>query len=81
MDFELRDTFDDQTFAERQAEAKAKLIVRMVQGTSALESQAVDSDTFQQMVKQTVHELMAGPRRKLWNPMQVSGDQSLVKPR
>ena len=69
MDFHLRADFDEQTFAERQAEEKARTIVGMVQGTSALESQAVDSGTYQQMVKQTVHELMAGPRGKLWNPM------------
>ena len=69
MDFNLTSASDEQAFAERQAETKAGLIVRMVQGTSALESQAVDSDTYQQMVEQTVHELMAGPRRKLWNPM------------
>jgi hypothetical protein len=69
MDFELKSTSDEQTFAERQAEAKARVIVRMVQGTSALESQGADSDTYQQMVRQTVHELMAGPRRRLWNPM------------
>jgi transcriptional regulator with XRE-family HTH domain len=69
MDFELRDACDEQTFAERQAETKARAIVGMVQGTSALESQAVDSETCQQMVKQAVHELMAGPRRKLWSPM------------
>jgi transcriptional regulator with XRE-family HTH domain len=69
MDFELISTVDEQTFKERQAETKAKVIVSMVQGTSALESQGVDSDTYQQMVKQTVHELMAGPSRKLWNPI------------
>jgi transcriptional regulator with XRE-family HTH domain len=69
MDFELKCTSDEQTFAEQQARAKAGVIVRMVQGTSALESQAVDSETRQQMLNQTVHELMAGPRRKLWNPM------------
>ena len=69
MDFELRSTSDEQAFAERQAETKAEVIVRMVQGTSALESQAVDSDTCRQMVSQTVHELMAGPRRRLWNPI------------
>jgi hypothetical protein len=69
MDFELRSTTDEQAFAERQARTKAEAIVRMVQGTSALESQAVDSDTYRQMVSQTVHELMAGPRRKLWNPI------------
>jgi transcriptional regulator with XRE-family HTH domain len=69
MDFELNSTSDDQAFAERQAQTKAEVIVRMVQGTSALESQAVDSDTYRQMVRQTMHELMAGPRRKLWNPI------------
>jgi transcriptional regulator with XRE-family HTH domain len=69
MDFELKDACDEQTFSERQAETKARTIVRMVQGTSALESQAVDSATCEQMVKQTVHELMAGPRRRLWSPL------------
>ncbi len=69
MDFELRNTCDAQAFAERQAQAKTEVIARMVQGTSALESQAVDSGTYRQMVSQTVHELMAGPRRRLWSPM------------
>ncbi len=67
MDFELKSTSDEQAFAERQAEAKAEDIVRMVQGTSALESQAVDADVRRQLVKQTVHELMAGTRRRLWS--------------
>ena len=67
MDFALKSTCNEQTFAERQAETKAKVIARMVQGTSALESQAVDSGTYRQMVKQTVHELMAGTRRRLWS--------------
>jgi transcriptional regulator with XRE-family HTH domain len=69
MDFELKSTTDEQTFAEQQAEAKAEVIARMVQGTSALESQAVDCNAFRQMVNQTVHELMTGSRRKLWSPM------------
>jgi transcriptional regulator with XRE-family HTH domain len=68
MDFELRSS-DEQAFAERQAQTKAEAIARMVQGTSALESQAVDSDTYRQMVSQTAHELMAGPRRRLWDPL------------
>ncbi len=69
MEFELKSTSDAQTFAERQAQAKTEVIARMVQGTSALESQAVDSDTYRQMVSQTVHELMAGSRRRLWSPI------------
>jgi hypothetical protein len=81
LDFVLESTSDEQTFAEQQAQTKAGIIVRMVQGTSAIESQGVDSDTYQQMVRQTVHELMAGPRRKLWNPMRVTGDQFPVKRR
>jgi hypothetical protein len=49
------------------AEAKARLLVSMVQGTSALEAQAVDQETQQEMVEQTVHELLAGSRRALWS--------------
>jgi transcriptional regulator with XRE-family HTH domain len=69
MDFELRTTSNEQAFTELQAQTKAEVIARMVQGTSALESQAVDSDTYRQMVSQTVHELMAGPRRRIWSPI------------
>jgi transcriptional regulator with XRE-family HTH domain len=68
MDFELTSTIDVQDFAEHEAQAKAEAIARMVQGTSALESQAVGPDTRRQIVKQTVHELMAGSRRRLWSP-------------
>jgi transcriptional regulator with XRE-family HTH domain len=69
MELAIRSASDPHTFAERAAQAKAEAIARMIQGTSALESQAVDADTYQQLVKQTVHELMAGPRRKLWAPI------------
>jgi transcriptional regulator with XRE-family HTH domain len=68
MDFELKSTIGEQDFAEQQARAKAEVIARMVQGTSALESQAVDADTYRQIVGQTVHLLMAGSRRRLWSP-------------
>ncbi len=66
INFMLKAGIDEQGFAEQQAQTKAEAIARMVQGTSALESQAVASDAVQQMVRQTVHELMAGPRRRLW---------------
>jgi transcriptional regulator with XRE-family HTH domain len=69
MDFELKNVAGEQEFKERQAQAKAEAIVRMVQGTSALESQAVDAETCRQMVRQTVYELMTGPGRRLWNPI------------
>lgn len=58
---------DATTFAEMAAEEKARWIVRMVQGTSALESQAVSEQEYEAMVRRTVHELMAGSPRKLWS--------------
>lgn len=52
---------------EREALAKAENIAALVQGTSALECQAVSSEIRQQMVQRTVHELMAGSKRRLWS--------------
>lgn len=52
---------------ERQARQKAERLVGMVQGTSGLEGQAVDKDTLREMVAQTVHELLAGSRLRLWS--------------
>ena len=54
-------------FRKAQAAAKAKRLVRMVQGTMALEAQAVDSHTIADMIEQTTCELLAGSDRKLWN--------------
>jgi transcriptional regulator with XRE-family HTH domain len=51
---------------EKQANKKARELVRLVQGTSALEGQAVDSETIQRMIHRTAHELLAGSERKLW---------------
>ena len=51
---------------EQQARRKAEHLVGMVQGSSALEGQAVDQDTYERMVQRTVHELLAGPNGKLW---------------
>ena len=68
LSFTLNVAVGEQDFLEQQAQTKAEAIARMVQGTSALESQAVASDTVRQIVRQTVHDLMAGSRRKLWAP-------------
>jgi hypothetical protein len=38
----------------------------MVQGTSGLEAQAVDREALEQMIRRTTHELLAGPKRRLW---------------
>ena len=68
MEFALTSNTDPQDFAEQQAAEKAAAIARMVQGTSALESQAVDPATYQEIVRQTAHELISGSRRRLWSP-------------
>jgi transcriptional regulator with XRE-family HTH domain len=51
---------------EQQARKKAERLVRMVQGTSALEAQGVSARHIGQMIKKTVQELLAGSRRRLW---------------
>ena len=51
---------------EQQARKKAERLVRMVQGTSALEGQGVSARHIGQMIKKTVQELLAGSRRRLW---------------
>ena len=57
---------DSYSLLHQQAVKKARELVGMVQGTSALEAQAVDASQIEQMVQQLVHRLMAGSRRKLW---------------
>ena len=63
---ELRPGADAEDLREQQAQRKAEHLVRMVQGTSALEGQAVDAQNLEQMKRRTVHELLAGSDRKLW---------------
>jgi len=64
---EVVERFSAYEFRERAAEEKAEKIVRLVQGTSALEAQAVGPTDLRTMVKQTVHDLMSGPARRLWS--------------
>lgn len=52
-------------FLRRAAVRKAKYLVRLVQGTSALEGQAVDSETERELVRATVRALLAD-RQKIW---------------
>ncbi len=52
---------------DRQAHAKARRIVALVQGTSALEGQAVDSTDAALMEQRTAAELLSGSPRKLWS--------------
>lgn len=58
---------DPDEFRERVAIEKAKRLARMVQGTSALEAQAVPPAEFRRLVARSVHELLAGPPRRLWS--------------
>ena len=51
---------------EEQAEAKARKLVGMVQATCGLEAQAIDHEQVEEMVRQTVHELLAGSAHRLW---------------
>ena len=58
---------DADEFCRAEAQRKAEKIARLVQGTSALEGQGVDAATYQRLVERTYHELLAGPRRRLWS--------------
>jgi transcriptional regulator with XRE-family HTH domain len=50
---------------QRQARTKARRLVGMVQGTSALEGQGLNNRELEAMVARTTEELLAS-RRKLW---------------
>ena len=56
-----------QMLRERQARKKAVRLVGMVQGTSALEGQAVSDADFEEMVERTYHELLGGSNHRLWS--------------
>lgn len=63
---ELTELCSANEFRKLMAEQKALRLVRMVQGTAALEAQAVGQAQEKEMVERTVHELLAGPARRLW---------------
>lgn len=68
LEFALSEAASAEDLQERQAKAKARRLVKLVQGSAALEGQGVDPDTSRQMIRQTTHELMAGSKRRLWAP-------------
>jgi transcriptional regulator with XRE-family HTH domain len=57
---------DSDVYQELQASQKAIRIVRMVQGTSALEAQAIPDAVVDRMVRRTAAELVTGSARRLW---------------
>jgi hypothetical protein len=56
-----------QLLREQQAWKKARRLVGMVQGTSALEGQAVDAAAYRAMLERAYHELLAGSNHRLWS--------------
>lgn len=60
------EAIDPDEFRERTAREKAVRIARLVQGTSALEGQAVGGEEFRRLVERSYHELLAGSGRRLW---------------
>lgn len=50
---------------QEQAYAKARRLVALAQGTSALEAQGVDRPVLEEAIEQTAHELLRS-KRKLW---------------
>jgi transcriptional regulator with XRE-family HTH domain len=64
---DLNETARPEQLLERQARRKAKQVSAMLQGTSGLEGQALDTAVLDRMTDQTVHELLAGSPRGLWS--------------
>lgn len=64
---EIQEPQDAHEFRKARAFSKARRLVGLIQGTMALESQAVDSKTLDQMIEQTAFELLTGPSSRLWN--------------
>ncbi len=53
-------------FRELQARTKARRLTRLVQGTMALEAEAVSADVLDEIEEKNVHALLAGSGRRLW---------------
>jgi len=53
-------------FRLAQARSKARRLARLVQGTMALEAEAVSEPVVDELEEQNVHSLLAGSARRLW---------------
>ncbi len=62
----VHESVSTEAFREAQARTKAKRMVKLVQGTMALEAEAVGAGTLRQMEQENFHALMAGSARRLW---------------
>lgn len=61
------DPIDIDEYRKQAAREKAVRIAKMVQGTSALEAQAVSSDQYERLIDRSYHELLSGSPRRLWS--------------
>ena len=61
------DETDADELCRREARRKAERVARLVQGTNALESQAVGAEAYSRLVEKSYHELLAGSKRRLWS--------------
>ena len=62
----VHESIDVSAFRLEQARSKARRLARLVQGTMALEAEAVSEPVVDEMEEQNVHALLAGPGRRLW---------------
>jgi hypothetical protein len=67
LDFAGNDTTDLKTLRETRAKEKALYIVSLVQDTSALEMQGLESDALQSLIQDTKEQFLTGAYQKnLW---------------
>lgn len=58
---------DPEKMRKKEAKLKARQVVRLTQGTMALESQAVSSAVLAEIERDAMLKLLSGPGKKLWS--------------
>lgn len=67
LDFAGNEIIDAKTLREKRAEEKAKYIVSLVQDTSALEMQGLESNAIKDLIEETKQQFLTGKYKKnLW---------------
>jgi transcriptional regulator with XRE-family HTH domain len=66
IEIELKEMVGVHEFARQSAREKARRLVALVQGTSALEGQAVEEQKIDELTDHALAALLAGSRQKLW---------------
>jgi len=67
LDFAGNEIIDIKTLKEQRAKEKALYIVSLVQDTSSLEMQGLDSDKIEQLINETKEQFLTGDYKKnLW---------------